>query len=163
MDSEVGATSVASDDTDRVWCHDCRSTLVVPAAALTVDEPECPACYGPFIEVLDPAEPSRAPQAARAAPGSDAIGTTSEGGAGGNDGNVHIELGDDARPEHVIAATRRILQHLTMGPTAEVDLAGVGRGGLGVDATCDAYPLHLVHGAANDPSETLHAARGFER
>jgi hypothetical protein len=38
---------------ERVWCHDCRAAFDVPAAALDLDDPRCPQCTGPFIEVLD--------------------------------------------------------------------------------------------------------------
>ena len=141
---------------ERVWCHDCRASFGVPAAALALDDPQCPHCNGSFIEFLDEEDAAAAAAAAQvtaarstSATTSTSTTTTTGGGGGGGGGgagagaagagegaggtgggnsqqNMNIQLGDDAQPDDVMRATRQILQHLSMGPTTMVDLTGPG-------------------------------------
>ena len=39
---------------ERAWCHDCRARFDATPEFLDQRDPSCPACGGPFVEVLDP-------------------------------------------------------------------------------------------------------------
>lgn len=142
MESERAVPSSSSPPLETVWCHDCRASFGVPAAALDLDEPRCPQCAGPFIEICEEDVAAAAHAAATTTTagdprgGRDGIGTATAnhaqeaggGTAGGANANLHVQLGDDAQPDDVMRATRQILQHLTMGPTTLVDLSGPAQG-----------------------------------
>ena len=77
-----GAPSEAQQD---MWCHDCVGAFRLPASALSSDsDPTCSRCASTFVEVVEPP------------PG----------------GGMRIELGADASPEDVVAATRQIVRRL---------------------------------------------------
>lgn len=155
MESEGAVPSSSSSspaDETRVWCHDCRASFGVPAVALDLDEPRCPRCTGPFIEIHEEDVASAAQatttrttttttttgdsRGGRVGVDTTATNHTQEAGGRGGSGettsganaNVHVQLGSDAQRDDVMRATRQILQHLSMGPTTLVDLTGPGGG-----------------------------------
>ena len=93
-----------------MWCHDCVGAFRLPASALSSDsDPTCSRCASTFVEVVEPP------------PG----------------GGMRIELGADASPDDVVAATRQIVRRLAgadgtrvaaaSAATAETEIATVAR------------------------------------
>ena len=124
-----GAPSEAQQD---MWCHDCVGAFRLPASALSPDsDPTCSRCASTFVEVVEPP------------PG----------------GGMRIELGADASPEDVVAATRQIVRRLAgadgtrvasaSAATAETEIATVAR---------EAWSALLGARGLNFPSRTEYVA-----
>ena len=124
-----GAPSEAQQD---MWCHDCVGAFRLPASALSADsDPTCSRCASTCVEVVEPH------------PG----------------GGMRIELGADASPEDVVAATRQIVRRLAgadgtrvaaaSAATAETEIAMVAR---------EAWSALLGARGLNFPSRTEYVA-----
>ena len=118
-----------------MWCHDCVGAFRLPASALSSDsDPTCSRCASTFVEVVEPP------------PG----------------GGMRIELGADASPDDVVAATRQIVRRLAgadgtrvaaaSAATAETEIATVAR---------EAWSALLGARGLNFPSRTEYVASPF--